>query len=394
MATDVRSLESLEVLRDGVPVGFLDRLPDGCRFSYLPEFLLSSQEPIARHLPKSPEGVVVRGLTNLPSYFAGLLPEGLMFDVAVRMVRTSRDDLFSLLAATGSDAIGDITVRVPGEEPSSHRLDLTEAMEEIQNILSGHGATPGTISAIAGVQPKISLGGLFRTARTALTIAKFQPREFPNLLQNEAAIMRLAARCGLPAAKVELREEALLVTRFDRVLDRQTRRLRQVHVEDALQLMNLYPHRKYTLDYREILQVIEGLHAGKAALLDALRLYVFSYLVGNGDLHAKNVSLLYERETRRWRMTPAYDLLSTLPYASLLSGADRMALALEDEAFGRFEAQDFIEMGSSFDLPESAVLRMIQNLGTKLLFRLPDLEGLPEATVAEIERRARALLAR
>ena len=49
----------------------------------------------------------------------------------------------------------------------------------------------------------------------------------------------------------------------------------------------------------------------------------YSYLIGNGDLHARNVSLLVQ-PNGRIVLAPAYDLLSTVPY-----GDRRLALKVE-----------------------------------------------------------------
>ncbi len=44
-----------------------------------------------------------------------------------------------------------------------------------------------------------------------------------------------------------------------------------------------------------------------------VRRLTFSVLIGNGDMHLKNWSLIY-RDRRRPELSPAYDLLSTVPY--------------------------------------------------------------------------------
>jgi serine/threonine-protein kinase HipA len=63
-----------------------------------------------------------------------------------------------------------------------------------------------------------------------------------------------------------------------------------------------------------------------AAVLELLKTVVFSWLIGNGDLHGKNLSI-YE-PNGIWQPTPAYDLLTTQPYAGW---NDPMALNI----FGR-----------------------------------------------------------
>ncbi|MCO5296456.1 MAG: HipA domain-containing protein [Fimbriimonadaceae bacterium] len=388
----------LEVYKDDRLAGRLERTDRGSRFVYDPEYLASGGGPIARHLGVAREPIETVGVANLHSYFAGLLPEGVMLDIVQRRIRASRDDLFSILAATGSDAIGDVTVRQPGSPPaevlSLDRVDL-QALVEARSAPS--------VAAIPGVQPKLSIGALVRVARVRgrrkAYIAKVPPADLPGLIENEAFFMRAARRCGLRSADVATRQGCLLVTRFDRVVEEGRQGLRQLHVEDALQLADRYPAAKYDPDYREIGDLFHGITGSKAVVLNLLELYAFSYLIGNGDLHAKNVSLMLGAGTDRWNLTPAYDLLSTLPYGDVLWGADRMALALEGESFGRFLAEDFVRFGQRYAVPETATRSSLRRIASKASLWLPDLDSLPypEAVVAKMREtiadRARALLA-
>ena len=369
--TDYRSVEDLLVFRDGDYVANLRRIPKGCEFRYTDGFLASSQPPIALHLPKNPDGLRVEGMANLPTYFAGLLPEGVMFSAVKRLIGSAGDDLFAVLAATGADAIGDIEVRIPGENERKSRLTLTEARDQIQSLLgNGTGFDTQYLAAISGAQPKLSLGEIVRASRTSDYIAKFDSPEYPNLLENEFAFTRLAKFCRLEVSQTQLRADVLVLKRFDRAYDSVTKRMNKVHVEDMLQVMDLFPNSKYSMEYTDILRAIRELGGSKATLLDALRLFVFSYIIGNGDLHAKNVSLIFDKGAAQWRLSPAYDLLSTLPYQNILPGADRMALALVDENFGRFTVEEFLEVGAQFGLPKPAVSGMIQRTSTQILKNL------------------------
>lgn len=378
--TDYRSLETLDVLRDGERVAVLRRLPKGCEFRYTDAFLASNLPAAALHLPKRHEPLVVEGVANLPTFFAGLLPEGVMLAAIQRLVGASADDLFALLAATGGDAIGDVETRAPGELAVAP-LPLADARDWVERLLAGQGE-PGR-GAIAGVQPKATVGELVQSGRRSESIVKFSPPEFPDLLANEAAVMRLARRCGLETPDVRLRDGALVVTRFDRPT--------RIHVEDLTQVMDRYPHAKYTPEYFEIMDAMTALGVSKAGLLDALRLYAFSYMVGNGDLHAKNVSLIRDAADGAWRLSPVYDLLSTLPYGDRLPGADRMALALRDESFGRFEAAEFVELGERYGLLERAVVGMLTRTARGVLKGLPLLTALGEKAMETVAARARGL---
>lgn len=70
--------------------------------------------------------------------------------------------------------------------------------------------------------------------------------------------------------------------------------------------------------YRGALDVCTAPIVARARLL---RLVAFSYAIGNGDLHGKNVSVY--GSDGQVELTPAYDALSTLPY-----GDTHMALEL------------------------------------------------------------------
>jgi serine/threonine-protein kinase HipA len=83
---------------------------------------------------------------------------------------------------------------------------------------------------------------------------------------------------------------------------------------------------------------------------------VFSWLIGNGDLHGKNLSIY--RPDGVWQPTPAYDLLCTQPYTRW---RDPMALSLYGRA-NRLTRANFVEAGERLSLRSRAVLRMIDTV--------------------------------
>ena len=89
-----------------------------------------------------------------------------------------------------------------------------------------------------------------------------------------------------------------------------------------------------------------------------LQLQALSYLIVNGDLHAKNVSV--QVVDRRITLTPIYDLLSTLPY-----GDRRLALPMEGRD-DNLKAADFVRFGERIGLRAPAVERMLAQLRAKV----------------------------
>jgi serine/threonine-protein kinase HipA len=89
-----------------------------------------------------------------------------------------------------------------------------------------------------------------------------------------------------------------------------------------------------------------------------LRRPAFAYAVANGDLHAKNLSVL--RRSGLIALTPAYDIVSTLPY-----GDAKLALALEgrDE---RLTWKHFAAFGARNGVSAASVRRVLASLVKRL----------------------------
>lgn len=385
--TDYRSTESLEVRRRGETVGELKRLPKGCEFRYTPEFLASSEGPIALHLPKAAEPQVSEGLLNLPTFFAGLLPEGIMLDAIQALTRSAKDDLFTVLAATGSNAIGDITVHLPGDDRGGIDHNLEDAQKALNAVLARDGGHVEAVAAIAGVQPKMSLGGLVRTHRQDRFIAKFPTERFPGLPQNEAACMMLARRCGLRTPKAWVQNGVYVVERFDRTKS-PSGDIEMLHLEDMIQVMNLFPNAKYSVDFEAICRAMVEVGVSTAGLVETIKLYAFSFVIGNGDLHGKNVSLM--RGSRgQWMPSPSYDLVSTLPYPQI---PPVMTLPLFDQKAENFTVDDFVAFGSRFNVPESAIRKEVKGIASKVVANLRILAGaIPPGDMQTIQDRAQSL---
>lgn len=148
-------------------------------------------------------------------------------------------------------------------------------------------------------------------------------------------------------------ESALVVERFDRL--RTGKEFTRLPQEDALQLLGRWPASKYRITTREIFTAVtDVVSAPVVESLNLTKQFVFSYLIGNGDLHGKNVSVQHHRGL--WRLTPAYDLLSTLPY-----GDRTMALQLEGKD-DHLRPEAFVALASRHFVNEKATLRAIQNV--------------------------------
>jgi serine/threonine-protein kinase HipA len=167
-------------------------------------------------------------------------------------------------------------------------------------------------------------------------IVKLPSARFPAVPENEYTMMALARAVGVEVPRTELVQiedilglpqdvgtmegKALAVQRFDRAAGGET-----IHMEDFAQVFGLYPHDKYRRrSYANIAAVLWA-ETREAGTYEFVKRLVFSVLIGNGDMHLKNWSLLYP-DRRTPVLSPAYDFVATLPYMP----GDELALSFGD----------------------------------------------------------------
>lgn len=366
---DLRDIGDSDVYIDDKLAAHLTReRGDTIRFDYVDDHPATTgsirDRSVSWSLLRSREYPVVTTGGAVPAFFAGLLPEGVRLGVVTSSVKTSEDDHLTLLLAIGADTTGNVRVFPAGTDP--HRpLPLFDPKRDndFQQVFSRlTGSVEADPVGLAGVQPKVSAGMLSaRTqTRTGPAILKLNPAQFPRLVENEHFFMTMAAACGLRTASTTLLHDAngrsaLLVTRFDRAAGK------RIQQEDACQVADIYPASKYRITTETALTALaeacaRGAGSKIAALAELFKTVVFSWLIGNGDLHGKNLSIY--NPDGIWQPTPAYDLLCTQPYAGW---RDPMALNLYGRA-NKLGRKHFLEAGDRLGLRQRALTTMIDGL--------------------------------
>lgn len=132
---------------------------------------------------------------------------------------------------------------------------------------------------------------------------------------------------------------------------------------------------------------------GETGGYEFVRRLVFSVLVGNGDMHLKNWSLIYP-DGRTPVLSPAYDFVSTLPYIP----GDRLALTLGGsksmEAITLDQVRRFTDKAH---MPMEPVWRIVRDMveRTEAAWRdLPAKELLPSEMRKAIDGQIRAVAAK
>lgn len=390
-------MEAADVFCGNQRAGRLRRREDHVEFSYLPDYLRTEGRAAAVTLPRREEPYRAPG-GMVPAFFAGLLPEGVRLQAVIETVNTSPDDELSLLLAVGGDTVGAVTVVPEGGQPREPVADSEsgqpgEASFKEMFTRSVRPPRPQLDKALPGVQEKLSDALISFPVKTGAgpAILKLFPDHYPRLVQNEAFFLEMAGECGLrvpPHRIVKDRSgtSGLLVERFDRLQTEEgVMRLPQ---EDTCQLTGRRPADKYRLSLREATKAVRAVvSAPEVAILELTLLTAFSYLIGNGDCHGKNMSVRWAPEEPMAEVTPMYDLLSTAPYGL----DDRLALHV-DGRNNRIRGKDLVRFAETLGVPARLMRRKLENMLQRAELwpeRVGEI-GLPDAATERLARTMRS----
>lgn len=297
--------------------------------------LLSLQLPLRQD--SFPNGIVC-------SFLDGLLPEGEARRAIAEDFDLRANDTFGLAQALGRDCAGALVIQPDGSQAppqatvlTAEPLDEDELARLVDNLRNAPlGVNRRVRMSLAGVQEKLLLTRLpdGRWGRPvdgtpSTHILKPEIRDYPQTVENEAFCMRVAKRLGMSVADVQTTavggRKLIVVSRYDRVVAL-SGGVERIHQEDFCQATGTAPAHKYEEDGGPSLRKIAGIlsEADPDSLDSLLRAVTLDVVIGNGDAHAKNFSLLHDR-AGALRLAPLYDLLSTLTY-----GDDRLAMYIDD----------------------------------------------------------------
>lgn len=356
-----------KVYKAGVAAAVLRREVDGIEFSYDQAYLASGRPPVATTLALT-ERPMRTHAGAVPPFFAGLLPEGRRLSSLRRAVKTSADDELSLLIAVGRDLIGDVQVVPEGEEPSSAEplVQIAKDWSEVRfaDVLEAAGVVDPV--GLPGVQDKASARMISVPVGRAgeRYLLKVDPPEYPHVVENEKFFLDLARRARVRSASAEIVHDAdgragLLVRRFDR-LARPDGTTLPLACEDACQVVGRWPADKYNLTSEQVVVGLADCCPARAVALRTLyQQLCYAWLTGNGDVHAKNLSVLATVDGE-WQVSPAYDLPSTVPY-----GDTSLALSLQGRTRG-IGRRHLLAFAEAVGLPERAAVRVLDDLIERL----------------------------
>jgi serine/threonine-protein kinase HipA len=271
--------------------------------------------------------VIHRSQVRLPPWFSNLLPEGRLREWIAQAKGVSENRELDLLIKVGHDLPG--AVRVAEAEMGQTRFEAS-GREIAAYTDSDHDSNDIWRFSLAGVALKFSMlraGERFTSpgiGEGGDWIVKLPDQRYQNVPLNEFSMMELARKVGINVPEVRLvhrdqlkdipdnlwpdsEDMAYAIRRFDRTPSRGL-----VHIEDFAQVRGFYPRNKYKGTFETLAALIYRQYDVES-LLEFSRRLAFNYVIGNGDAHLKNWSLIYTNP-RRPVLSPAYDLVATAIY--------------------------------------------------------------------------------
>lgn len=223
-------------------------------------------------------------------------------------------------------------------------------------------------TTVTGVQSKLSIdlqqdntGGPQRLTTVGLMgryILKPQTEHYERLPEIEDLSMHLAEIARIPTVPHALirfvdGELNYITRRIDRTDDGQ-----KLPMEDMCQLSGKLTEQKYQGSYELIAKIIE--QYSSLPQLDKINYWqqvVFSWIIGNADMHLKNFSL-YSPRTGQYILSPTYDQVST----KIVMPEDTEEMALSLNGFKKkLLVYDFREAMYSTGIPEVVTKRILSD---------------------------------
>lgn len=250
-------------------------------------------------------------------------------------------------------------------------IDISsEALEELALETVGKGFT------VPGVQKKLSLH-LSKEDIPRLTLINFptgyilkpQTKEYAALPEAEYLVMQMAKATGIktvPFALIVMHSQndelAYITKRVDRIYScKNNEDIKMLAMEDFCQLDMKLTMDKYHGSYERCAKIIAKYSC--QSLLDQTEFFlrlVFSFVVGNSDMHLKNFSLMEtEYMSGEYFLSPAYDML---PVNIILpEDQEEFALSLNGKK-NKISRKDFIAFAISIGLNEKIAENLIDKI--------------------------------
>ncbi len=315
------------------------------RFQPAPEYRGLPRRPVLGQVFEERPDHQWRQAGRLPKWFSNLLPEQRLRDFIAEEHGINPRNEFRLLLALGADLPGavEVTPLIDPEEALNSTVEKGVSAAMSSRTADGRedqskGEDRHLLRfSLAGVQLKLSMVWSSNTlmlpgiGELGEHLVKLPSRHYRGIPENEFSMMTWARETGIDIPDCEVRPSKRLgplppgfevlegsnvyvVRRFDRSDDDSPGH--RIHMEDLNQVVDNWPESKYEgAGFERLGRIVLGL-CGRDDFLEFVRRLTFCIGIGNEDAHLKNWTIWYPNRIQP-RMSPAYDLVSTIQYPEL-----------------------------------------------------------------------------
>lgn len=320
----MRNVEKADVMASGRLVGTIALTDRGLTaFEYSPQWIESGFSISPFSIPLKPGLFTtnnsafeyIAGVFDdcLPDGWGRLLTDRYLASIGIDPIQTS---IITRLCLLGDSSSG-LLEFIPRLEESkgTDKLDLDASFSASKLILAEKDISKYAMDDLfhnggssGGARPKIN----------ACIDGEPWIVKFPASMDGEDAGVKeydcnlRAVDAGLDTAVFRLMESKLTKGFFaSKRFDRQNgKRIHMISLSGLLESSHRYP----SLDYRHLLKATYFLTKDENQMYEAFRRAVFNVKIGNQDDHGKNFAFLYDEVSRKWHLSPAYDLTVSTTY--------------------------------------------------------------------------------
>lgn len=380
-------VKNLDVYLFNKYVGKLSQDSNLLKFQYDHNYISSGDAiRLSKSLPLQEESFN-HNISN--AFFSGLLPDEEVRYKLARYLGLSDKNTFALLKEVGGECSGAVSFYDEGTysevitKNDYHVLTDDKAYEVLEGLekrplmagegdirISGAGAQNKLVVAFTKDNIVIPAGNSASTH-----IIKPAIKDLKETVFNEFFCMRLAKELGFNVPETEiywLKDKAYyLIERYDRFVD-ELGEVQRLHQEDFCQALGLVPEIKYESEGGPALEdcfklldeeIKSGAMAG-ANKLYLLKAAILNYLIGNGDAHGKNFSVLYQNKGEV--LAPLYDLMCTVIYTDAYKS--KMAMKIGSKyKFNEINLHQFDRLSDAIGIKPKFARKQISTIVTKIV---------------------------
>ncbi|MBC7540205.1 MAG: type II toxin-antitoxin system HipA family toxin [Bacteriovorax sp.] len=397
MNKEKKKVQVLEVKLDKTLVGYLAGYADGKNlFTFAHEYIemgLKRPTLTLNYYNQSDENIFREPIvTNfkLHPIFSNLLPEKELKKLAAQRLKIADDNELEMLIGLGRDLPGSIVIRkLTKKEIPPYALEGAVEIEKIEPVLEVNDEE----FSLAGIMMKFSMyeeNGIHRMSKRdhlgnwivktpSITHKHVPLNEFTAMKLAEAVgisipeikIIKMNDIIGLPDIKFGDEEYAFAIKRFDR------NKKYRIHSEDFAQIIERHPKDKYgKYNYATLANIIKNKFPNPInELNEFFARLVVNLMIGNGDAHLKNWSVVYFDKINP-KLSDAYDIVFTRAYTTT-DNSIAFNIGGEKET-SKLEIAHFKRMAENIELDWKLIERRISNTikdakekWPKLLIELP-----------------------